>query len=86
MCEVRKVFDKNDHKKMLIGLNVNYYRRARHMTQAELAAELEVSSNYLSQIERGYKTMSLDKLLQMAEILEVDEKAFLDFSRSLEHI
>ena len=70
-----------DEKRNLIGLNISYYRRARHMTQIELAEALSISSNYLSQVERGCKTLSLDKLLQLAEILKVDEKEFLDFSK-----
>lgn len=70
-----------DEKRILIGLNIGYYRRARHMTQIELAEALSISSNYLSQVERGCKTLSLDKLLQLAEILKVDEKEFLDFSK-----
>ena len=70
-----------DEKRILIGLNIGYYRRARHMTQIELAEALSISSNYLSQVERGCKTLSLDKLLQLAEILQIDEKEFLDFSK-----
>lgn len=70
-----------DEKRNLIGLNIGYYRRARHMTQIELAEALSISSNYLSQVERGCKTLSLDKLLQLVEILKVDEKEFLDFSK-----
>ena len=62
-------------------MNIGYYRRARHMTQIELAEALSISSNYLSQVERGCKTLSLDKLIQLAEILKVDEKEFLDFSK-----
>ncbi len=68
-------------KKILIGLNITYYRKARRLTQIELAEQIEVSSNYLSQIERGSKSISLVKLLQVAEALGVDEKALLDFSR-----
>ena len=70
-----------DEKRTLIGLNIGYYRRARHMTQIELAEALSISSNYLSQVERGCKTLSLDKLLQLAEILQIDKKEFLDFSK-----
>ena len=70
-----------DEKKMLIGLNIGYYRRARHMTQIELAEALNISSNYLSQVERGCKSFSLDKLLELAAVLEIDEKEFLDFSK-----
>lgn len=62
-------------------MNIGYYRRARHMTQIELAEALSISSNYLSQVECGCKTLSLDKLLQLAEVLGVDEKEFLDFSK-----
>lgn len=70
-----------EEKKMLIGLNIGYYRRARHMTQIELAEALNISSNYLSQVERGYKSFSLDKLLELSAVLEIDEKEFLDFSK-----
>lgn len=70
-----------EKKKMLIGLNIGYYRRARHMTQIELAEALNISSNYLSQVERGCKSLSLDKLLELAAVLEIDEKEFLDFSK-----
>lgn len=70
-----------EEKKMLIGLNIGYYRRARQLIQIELAKSLNISSNYLSQVERGYKSLSLDKLLQLAEVLGVDEKEFLDFSK-----
>lgn len=70
-----------EEKKMLIGLNISYYRRARHMTQIELAEALNISSNYLSQVERGCKSLSLDKLLELAAVLEIDEKEFLDFSK-----
>ncbi len=69
-------------KLILIGLNINYYRRARHLTQIELAEAVGISSNYLSQIERGCKAISLDKLLKLAEVLGVDEKNFFDFSKS----
>lgn len=70
-----------EEKRVLIGLNISYYRRARHMTQIELAEVLNISSNYLSQVERGYKSLSLDKLLELAAVLNVDEKELLDFSK-----
>ena len=70
-----------EEKKILIGLNIGYYRRARHMTQIELAEALNISSNYLSQVERGCKSFSLDKLLELVAGLEIDEKEFLNFSK-----
>ena len=74
-----------DEKRILIDLNIGYYRRARHMTQIELAEALSISSNYLSQIERGCKTLSLDKLLQLAEILQIDEKEISRFQQ-IDHL
>ena len=50
-------------------------------TKIELAEALNISSNYLSQVERGCKSLSLDKLLELAAVLEIDEKEFLDFSK-----
>ena len=69
-------------KIILIGLNISYYRRVRHLTQVELAEAVGISSNYLSQVERGYKSISLVNLLKIAEVLGVDEKNFFDFSKS----
>ncbi|MBQ7496433.1 MAG: helix-turn-helix transcriptional regulator [Selenomonas sp.] len=51
------------------------------MTQIELAEQIEVSGNFLSQVERGSKYLSLDKLIKVAEVLGIDEKELLDFSR-----
>ena len=70
-----------DEKKAMLGLNICYYRKARSMTQIELAEQLEITSNYLSQVERGSKILSVDKIIMVAEILGVDEKSLWDFSR-----
>lgn len=35
-----------EEKKMLIGLNIGYYRRTRNITQIELAEALNISGNY----------------------------------------
>lgn len=40
------------------------------MTQIELAEALNISGNYLSQVERGCKSLSLDKLLELAVVLK----------------
>ncbi len=71
-----------NEKKVMLGLNISYYRKARSMTQTELAEQLEITSNYLSQVERGSKILSVAKIFRAAEILGVDEKDFWDFSRN----
>ncbi|MBR4382268.1 MAG: helix-turn-helix transcriptional regulator, partial [Selenomonadaceae bacterium] len=45
-----------DERRILIGLNISYCRRARRLTQVELAEAVGISSNYLSQVERGCKS------------------------------
>ena len=52
-----------EEKRVLLGLNITYYRRARNLTQSQLAERANISSNYLSQIERGFKNISfVDKI------------------------
>ena len=70
-----------EQKRFLIGLNIAYYRRQCHMTQGDLSAHVGLSSNYLSQIERGSKTISLEKLIQLADALGVEERELLDYTR-----
>ena len=54
-----------------IGKNVKYYRTKVNLTQNELAEKLNVSNNYISQIECG-KKISLEKLNQIAELLNIN--------------
>ena len=70
-----------EEKRIILGLNITYYRRAKKLTQTQLAEKISVSSNYLSQVERGFKTVSLITLTKISEVLEIDESNLLDFSR-----
>ena len=70
-----------EEKRVILGLNITYYRRAKKFTQTQLAEKIRVSSNYLSQIERGFKTVSLITLTQISDALEIEEGDLLDFSR-----
>lgn len=70
-----------EEKRNILGLNITYYRRAKKMTQLQLAEKICVSGNYLSQVERGFKTVSLTTLAQISEILGVDESDLLNFSK-----
>ena len=70
-----------EEKRILLGLNITYYRRAKNLTQLQLAERVSVSGNYISQVERGFKSVSLATLAQISEILEVEERDLFDFSR-----
>ena len=74
-----------DYKRMnelrLLGLTIAYYRRARGLTQMELAEMVHISRTHMSNIEApNIKTsISLNKLFYIAEALEVPVKDLFDF-------
>jgi len=54
-----------------VGKRIRYYRRKRGITQEQLAFEVNTSASYLSNIERAIKKPSLQKLIQISEVLEI---------------
>ena len=55
----------------IIGQRLKKARKAKKMTQEELAEKLDVSIAFLSRIERGNSQVNLKRLVQICEILEV---------------
>lgn len=74
-----------DYKRMnefrLLGLTIAYYRKLRGLTQAELAEATNLSRTLISNIEapNGKTSISLNKLFDIAEVLEVPVKDLFDF-------
>ena len=60
----------------LLGLTIAYYRRAKGMTQAELAEAVHISRTHMSNIEApNTKTsISLNLLFDIAEALDIPVK------------
>jgi len=67
-----------------IGLNISYYRKYRKMTQIQLAEKVNLSSCYISQIERGLvkKSVSLPVLISIAEALDIEVGKLFEFRNS----
>ena len=67
----------------LLGLTIAYYRRAKGMTQAELAEAVHISRTHMSNIEapNSHTPLSLNKLMDIAEALEIPLKTLFDFKR-----
>lgn len=65
----------------LLGLTIAYYRKLRGLTQAELAEETNLSRTHISNIEapNGKTSISLNKLFDIADVLEVPVKDLFDF-------
>lgn len=65
-----------------IGAKIAYFRRLKGYTQEELAFRADISSSYLSRIERGVysKGVPISTLMQISIALEQDVKVlFEDF-------
>lgn len=54
------------------GLKIKHYRNQKKLTQEELGNKLEVTKSYISKLESEKTTPSLEMLLNIAEVLEVD--------------
>lgn len=65
----------------LLGLTIAYYRKLRGLTQAELTEATNLSRTHISNIEapNGKTSISLNKLFDIADVLEVPVKDLLDF-------
>lgn len=65
----------------LLGLTIAYYRKLRGLTQAELAEATNLSRTHISNIEapNGKTSISLNKLFDIADVLEVPLKDLFDF-------
>lgn len=59
-------------KKQMIGARIAEIRSKKGMTQEYLAGQMEISSKYLSSIERGKENPTLKTLISLSEALKVD--------------
>lgn len=61
-----------DTKTKAVAATIRKVRAYRNYTQDYLAAKLQISQNAYSKIELGYSNITLARLIDIAEILEVD--------------
>jgi transcriptional regulator with XRE-family HTH domain len=64
--------DNIDLKTKVTASNIRKIRAYKNYTQDYLAAKLSISQNAYSKIELGYSKLTLNRLFQIASILEVD--------------
>ena len=78
--------ERHTEEMRLLGLTIAFYRRARGLTQSELAEAVKISRTHMSNIEApNTKTsISLNLLFDNAEALDIPVKELFDFQgRSL---
>lgn len=69
------MFAKKVHKE--VGLKILVERKRKDITQETLAAAVGISRTKLSSIECGTSTFTLDTLIKIASVLEIDYKLLL---------
>ena len=74
-----------DYKRMnelrLLGLTIAYYRRARGLTQMELAEMVHISRTHMSNIEapNAKTSVSITLLMDIADALDIPLTYLFDF-------
>ena len=62
------------------GKNVKIARIKKDLTQEQLSEILDINQNYIACIECGRQNMSLGKILELANALQVDIEPLLKFN------
>lgn len=62
--------------KSSIGQIIKKLRKDKKLTQEELAEKVELSTNYLSKVERGLSVLNAEAFLKMAEVLSFSLEDF----------
>jgi transcriptional regulator with XRE-family HTH domain len=61
----------------VLGANIKRYRGFKGLSQAKLAEMLDISPNFISDLETGKRWLSSDTLVSLAEVLDVEVHEFL---------
>ena len=64
----------------LLGINIKKYRDQKALSQNQLAELVGVTREYIADIEKGHKRVSLKKLFAIADALEIKCSDLIDFS------
>jgi transcriptional regulator with XRE-family HTH domain len=65
------------HHKVL-GERIRLLRKSAHLSQEKLAEKADLHPNYIGEIERGEKAVSIDTLLKLAAALRVRVRDLVD--------
>ncbi len=68
-----------------IGLIIRSCRESRGISQDYMAEMLNIAQSAYAYLESGKTTMSVDRLMQITEILELDIHQILDESMLMQH-
>lgn len=55
-----------------IGDNIRKYRKLNNLTQEAFAEKLNLGTQYYAQLERGERTFTLEKIIQICNVLQIN--------------
>ena len=61
-----------------VSANIRKVREEKNLTQDYLAAKLHISQNAYSKIELGYSKITIDRIIDIAVILDVSVRSLLN--------
>lgn len=64
-----------------IGIKIREFRKAKRMTQEQLAERVATNPSYIGKLERGEQNVKIQTLEKIAEALEVSTFALFDFDQ-----
>jgi transcriptional regulator with XRE-family HTH domain len=76
----------SDSKTQEVIANIRKIREFRNYTQDYLAAKLNISQNAYSKIELGYSSITLHRLIEITEILEISLVELINFGGDMAQI
>ncbi len=71
------------NEKILTGKRIQELRKGRGFSQDQVAEKADISPNYLSRIECGKENPTLDMLIKLSRVLEVEMWEMFDFRHVL---
>lgn len=75
-----KFMQKNKDLEKRFGFKLTHIRKSRRLSQMKLAEKVDMSFNYIGQIERGEANVTIKTMKKIADALDVELKELFDFS------
>lgn len=69
----------------IVGRNIRNARKSKNLTQAKLAEKIGVSTPYIGKLERGERSINLERLAELVPALGVPMEQLVLGCVSLEH-
>lgn len=63
----------------LLGKNIKKYRELKGLSQEKLSEEVDLTREYIADVERGHKRISLKKLFMIVDVLDINCYDLFDF-------